>query len=191
MNKRQAGEDFYFLHKIIPLGAFREINSTRVIASPRPSDRVPFGTGRSVRDFLDSGKFESYPLQAFEDLRWLFADLPALYKSDAPLDDCPPILQQFLGEQSASTQLALIREHTATQSSFQKRFFGWFDGFLTMKYIHFARDRAYGPAEVENVARELFHRRAHVLFGPATRRELLLAYRHLQRKPRMDTNSHE
>ncbi len=181
MNKRQAGEDFYFLHKVIPLGGFREINSTRVIASPRPSDRVPFGTGRAVRDFLESGKFESYPLQAFEDLRWLFADLPALYKSDAPLDDCPPILRQFLNEQSASSHLTQIREHTTTQTSFQKRFFRWFDGFLAMKYIHFARDCAYGPDDVERVACELFHHRADVLFAPPTTRDLLLAYRQLQR----------
>jgi hypothetical protein len=182
MNKRQAGEDFYFLHKVIPLGGFREINSTRVIASPRPSDRVPFGTGRAVRDILDSGKFESYPLQAFEDLRGLFADLPALYRSNTPpLDDCRPILRHFLNDQDASSHLALIREHTTTHSSFQKRFFRWFNGFLAMKYIHFARDRAYGPAEVETVSRELFHRRARILFGPATNRELLLAYRRLQR----------
>jgi hypothetical protein len=47
MNKRKAGEDFYFLHKIIPLGGFGEINDTRVIPSPRASHRVPFGTGRA------------------------------------------------------------------------------------------------------------------------------------------------
>src|SRR5688572_16087564 len=42
MNKRQAGEDFYFLHKIIPLGNFGEVNTTRVVPSSRASDRVPF-----------------------------------------------------------------------------------------------------------------------------------------------------
>ncbi|HHZ81502.1 MAG TPA: glycosyltransferase, partial [Flavobacteriales bacterium] len=35
MNKRKAGEDFYFLHKIMPLGGFVEINSTCVYPSPR------------------------------------------------------------------------------------------------------------------------------------------------------------
>jgi len=44
MNRKKSGEDFYFLHKIIPLGHFREINSTCVIPSPRESGRVPFGT---------------------------------------------------------------------------------------------------------------------------------------------------
>src|SRR5262249_26021974 len=51
MNKRKAGEDFYFLHKIIPLGGFTNLVETRVIPSPRASDRVPFGTGKAVCDF--------------------------------------------------------------------------------------------------------------------------------------------
>jgi hypothetical protein len=54
MNRRQAGEDFYFLHKFIQLDHFGEITSTKVIPSPRPSHRVPFGTGRAVGDLLKS-----------------------------------------------------------------------------------------------------------------------------------------
>jgi hypothetical protein len=181
MNKRQAGEDFYFLHKIIPLGAFGEVNSTRVLASPRPSHRVPFGTGRAVREYLDFGKFESYPLQAFQDLRFLFADLPELYKSNGPISGYPAVLQQFLQEQEASSHLEQIREHTASQSAFQKRFFRWFDGFTAMKYIHFARDHAYGNADVLEVACEIYQKRARVLFAPADARDLLFAYRKLQR----------
>jgi hypothetical protein len=181
MNKRQAGEDFYFLHKIIPLGGFGEINSTRVLASPRPSHRVPFGTGRAVREYLDRGKFESYPLQAFEDMRFLFADLPELYKSDGPISGCPEVLQQFLQEQDVSRHLEEIREHTTTQGAFQKRFFRWFDGFRAMKYIHFAREHAYGSADVLGVACEIYRKRARVLFAPADARDLLLAYRRLHR----------
>src|SRR4029434_9989987 len=52
MNRRQAGEDFYFLHKLIPLGGFTELNSTTVYPLPRPSNRVPFGTGRAVSEWL-------------------------------------------------------------------------------------------------------------------------------------------
>ena len=37
MNKRKAGEDFYFLHKIIPLENFHEVNRTCLHPSPRPS----------------------------------------------------------------------------------------------------------------------------------------------------------
>ena len=40
MNRRQGGEDFYFIQKVAQRGNFSECNATRVVASPRPSDRV-------------------------------------------------------------------------------------------------------------------------------------------------------
>jgi hypothetical protein len=181
MNKRQAGEDFYFLHKVIPLGGFGEINGTRVLASPRPSDRVPFGTGRAVREYLNSGRFESYPLQAFDDLRFLFADVSMLYQSDEALGGCSEVLRDFLKWQKVESHLKLIREHTASPAAFQKRFFHWFDGFMAMKYIHFARDRAYGSGDIENVAGAMYRRRIRALFAPTTTHELLGACRELQR----------
>jgi glycosyltransferase involved in cell wall biosynthesis len=176
MNKRQAGEDFYFLHKIIPLGGFGEINTTRVIPSPRASDRVPFGTGRAVRDFAEDGKLQTYPLQAFHDLKQLFAMVPALRASIDRVTDLSAPLQQFLTEQGFSKRLAEIRTHTNTVETFRARFFRWFDGFLAMKYIHHARDTAYGPAEVRIEA----HRLIESIETSAV--ELLLEYRARQRQ---------
>ena len=70
MNKKKAGEDFYFLQKIIQLGNFMEINTTRVIPSPRTSDRVPFGTGRSMLEYLEGKSLdESYSFQSFRDVK--------------------------------------------------------------------------------------------------------------------------
>lgn len=175
MNKRQAGEDFYFLHKIIPLGHFGEINTTRVIPSPRPSDRVPFGTGRAVRDYLATRKFETYPLQAFGDLKELLEMIPALRETNAPLTKLADSLQQFLTQQNFPQHLAEIRAHTTTPETFRARFFRWFDGFLAMKYIHQARDTAYGPAEITQAARELIRSDQH------SARELLVNLRTLQR----------
>ena len=43
MNRRQAGEDFYFLHKLTRLGTITEINDAWVYPSARVSDRVPSG----------------------------------------------------------------------------------------------------------------------------------------------------
>jgi glycosyltransferase involved in cell wall biosynthesis len=176
MNKRQAGEDFYFLHKIIPLGHFGEINTTRVIPSPRPSDRVPFGTGRAVRDYLTTRKFKSYPLQAFHDLEQFFSEITTLRTSTDPLSQLAPPLQQFLGTQNFTHILTEIRTHTSTPETFRARFFRWFDGFLAMKYIHHARDTTYGPAEVTVAAAQLLDCRER---NP---RELLLKFRALQRK---------
>lgn len=175
MNKRQAGEDFYFLHKIIPLGNFGEINTTSVIPSPRPSDRVPFGTGRAVRDYLATQKFETYPLQAFADLKQFFAAVDTFRATDAALSELAEPLQQFLSQQHFSQTLAEIRAHTSTPETFRSRFFRRFDGFLAMKYIHHARNTAYAPAELPTVARTLIN-------SPETSvQNLLLDYRTLQR----------
>ena len=176
MNKRQAGEDFYFLHKIIPLGNFGEVNTTRLIPSPRASDRVPFGTGRAVREYLESEKFETYPLQAFRDLKELFDAvredrLKAGHQTVSPL-------REFLDGQNFAVVLEEIRRNTSSAEAFRKRFFRWFDGFMAMKYIHFARDTVYGPAKIIEAASEL-------LGIPATSKrdphELLSRLRQLQR----------
>ncbi len=45
MNRRMAGEDFYFIQKLLPAGGFFNLNQTTVYPSPRSSARVPFGTG--------------------------------------------------------------------------------------------------------------------------------------------------
>ncbi|MBW8051767.1 MAG: glycosyltransferase family 2 protein [Cytophagales bacterium] len=56
MNRRQAGEDFYFLQKIIQLGNFTELTATTVYPSSRRSTRVPFGTGKAI-----SGRMSASP----------------------------------------------------------------------------------------------------------------------------------
>ena len=53
MNRRQGGEDFYFIQKVAQRGSWSECNETCVYPSPRPSDRVPFGTGPAVARLID------------------------------------------------------------------------------------------------------------------------------------------
>lgn len=69
MNRRQAGEDFYFLQKVIALGNYTDLLTTRVIPSARESNRVPFGTGKAVGDQLRGKPPLTYPFEAFEDLK--------------------------------------------------------------------------------------------------------------------------
>ena len=72
MNKRQAGEDFYFLHKIMPLRRLHRFAHHARDSVPASVASVPFGTGRAMRDFLEAGRRATYPFQAFVDLkRWL------------------------------------------------------------------------------------------------------------------------
>ena len=156
MNKRQAGEDFYFLHKIIPLGAFTDLATTRVIPAPRYSHRVPFGTGKAVGDFLRQGGLKTYPLEAFLDLRQFVGNILRLgieaFDQTEPL---PPSIVSFLAQKEFSAALEEMRRNCSSKRTFLKRFFQWFNGFEAMKFVHHARDKFYGEREIPQEARKL------------------------------------
>ena len=83
MNRRQAGEDFYFIQKLSPLGYFT-LNRTTIFPSPRESKRVPFGTGVMIARSMDnnSNGFLTYNNQAFNDLKELFDIVRTLSAAD-------------------------------------------------------------------------------------------------------------
>jgi hypothetical protein len=188
MNKRRAGEDFYFLNKIMALGGFADLATTTVHPSPRPSDRVPFGTGRAVREYLAHGALHTYPLEAFLDLRMFFEGIGGLEPDEARpghllAQAASEAMRRFLAGEGFSEALAEIRANTSSAAAFRKRFFSWFDGFRVMKFIHHARDGHYGRRPIETEAARLLarlelegDRRAGDAPG-----ELLERYRRLER----------
>ncbi|MEP1095996.1 MAG: glycosyltransferase family 2 protein [Cyclobacteriaceae bacterium] len=138
MNSRQAGEDFYFLNKVIPSGEFVEVNTTTVYPSDRVSDRVPFGTGKAVEQLMHSKRsYEVYNPKIFEDLRVFFSQITSHPESDPAI--IPDSISDFLGI-NIEKDFEEIRRQTTSQQAFIKRFFGWFDAFKILKYVHFARD---------------------------------------------------
>ena len=168
MNKRQAGEDFYFLHKVIPLGGYTDLTDTAVYPAPRASDRVPFGTGKAVRSCLSGTTLTTYPLEAFADLKILFEQLPAIYRDGnftcaTSGEKLPESMRTFLQTQNFDKALAELRAHTASETAFRKRFFHWFNGFQAMKFIHLARDHFYGERGVELEAQRLWERLSGVI----------------------------
>ena len=62
MNKREAGEDFYFLNKLAKIGKIDYIKDTCVYPSARSSTRVPFGTGKTIQRFMAGVSQEEYCL---------------------------------------------------------------------------------------------------------------------------------
>lgn len=153
MNQRKAGEDFYFLHKLIKYGGHSELNSTRVIPSPRVSDRVPFGTGKAVGDLKasDSGMYKTYNPKSFFALKELVDDLANIYDNKAYSIKLPKPVLAYLKTIDGDANLQMIIENTTDYPSFQKRFWNWFDAFQLMKYLHFVRDRWFEDIEVEHI----------------------------------------
>ncbi|WP_066759268.1 glycosyltransferase [Crocinitomix algicola] len=148
MNKRKAGEDFYFIHKIIALGGFTELKTTKIIPSPRVSDRVPFGTGRAVGEWISGEQdlFLTYNFDTFSILKFFIEQVPRLYSEDFdqikwkmdPFD--LTILSKFLEEQNFQNSLSEIRKNSSSELAFVKRFFTWMDAFKVLKMVHFFRD---------------------------------------------------
>lgn len=187
MNRRKAGEDFYFLHKVAPQRNFIQINEAVVYPASRISYRVPFGTGRAQSDWQkDPSKFrETYHLQTFEDLKVFLLQIDTLYQANTEqamkrVHLMPDAMQAFLMQQNFADRLSEIQQHTAGVASFKKRFFQWFDGFRVLKYVHFARDHFYPQMSLPEAASKLlikFERESKT-----DTEDLLKAYRALDRQ---------
>ncbi len=157
MNKRKAGEDFYFLQKFARKGTLGDLTKTTVYPSTRISDRVPFGTGRAMGQLLDNPVLKTHQLVIFEEAKEMIDQIPLLWNlSEQEIivfaQALPKAIQAFLAENNFVPRILEIQKHTSDQAAFVKRFFAWFDGFLMMKYVHDARDRYYPDGPVFDIA---------------------------------------
>ncbi len=141
MNTRKAGEDFYFLHKIIPHCRFEELNHTTIYPSPRESDRVPFGTGIALTKIAKLDQYLVYAPESFLALKAIFTKTEQLYRNEAVI--LPESIQMFLEENQFNEALKEMRRNVSNLESFRKRFFTWWDAFRALKYVHYARDNHY------------------------------------------------
>lgn len=188
MNKRKAGEDFYFLTKLFPLGDFTELNETTVFPSPRPSERVPFGTGKAINKWLEEGtnNLPTYNPKTFTDLAELVELIPELYA--ASLDTIPqkiqhlsPALLAFLSDNDVENKLAEINANVKSKEQFINRFYRWFGNFMVLKFVHFARDKYYGQQSIEEAAKAMLDTAGIEFNETISAKELLLLYRELER----------
>ena len=181
MNRRKAGEDFYFLHRIMPLGNFAEINTTRVIPSPRPSDRVPFGTGKAINAWLKQEEDQSlsYNPNCFKELKYFFNEQELFYqRKRLDYTRINTTMNDFLQQQEFDFERLLM--DSSDYESFLRKFYEWFNGFRVLKFIHFCRDFYYEQIPLLDGANTLLKWMGHP--GGTTELELLGKYREIDRK---------
>ena len=187
MNRRQAGEDFYFIQKLSPLGGYFTLNKTTVFPSPRESKRVPFGTGAMIARSMNnnSNGYLTYNNLAFNDLKELFDIVRTLYAPgrDVVLNSyeiLPSGLQTFLCEEEWGLKIDEISRNTSTYESFMKRFFFWFNIFRIVKYLNHIHKEKYNKIPVRESAHNILE-----LSGfkdiPEDTCQLLLYYRSLEK----------
>jgi len=148
MNNRQAGEDFYFLHKLAQFGPLAELNTTCVFPSARVSDRVPFGTGFAMKKWQsgDHDLLNTYNFCAFRDLKYFFSLISEFYKTDSPDFEVMGVaksLCSFLEKEKFHESLEEIKENISTLSAFQKRFFRFFNAFRILKFLNYSHGTYY------------------------------------------------
>jgi hypothetical protein len=187
MNRRKGGEDFYFIHKITPHGKYSELNSTSVFPSPRPSDRVPFGTGRAVKKYLeDNEEIKTYCLEAFIDLKKLFSKADKLYKTESNeiskfLAVLNKPLKEFLLSINFQQKISEINNNVSTCESFRNRFFQKFNAFFVVKYMNFVHMNYFEKIPVSRAANDLIPEMGISRNGLTDPLNLLEVYRKLDR----------
>lgn len=178
MNKRKAGEDFYFLSKIIQLGSFIEISDTKVIPSPRISDRVPFGTGKAIGDIIEENitSYKTYSFEAFVDLKEFFNQIELSYSTNN-YHTIPFSIRQFITKKNYTLKINEINKNTKTLESYKQRFFFVFDAFWILKFVHFYRDNINENNLLNEESKSLLNEFNIAYSKTANNKELLAVYR--------------
>ena len=188
MNRRKAGEDFYFLQKVVPNVEFHNLCTTRVIPSPRPSDRVPFGTGPWIRKYVNKEveTFKTYNLNAFTDLGFLFSSLPEItHKKRTDIITyyltLPDTIRFFISQKRFLNKICEINNNTSTPHTFKKRFFNWFNEFRIIKFLNFVHQDFYQRVDITLQARNFLIEFKNHIETPSDPSGLLAIYRNIEK----------
>lgn len=161
MNQKKAGEDFYFMHKLMPVCSTTTIVETENLLSSRISDRVPFGTGRAMME--SSGKniarWYTYHPDIFKELT-IFMELLYHHTFDQ-FKSGNTWVHKYLTEHDGWSDIDRIKKNTTTQKQFVKSFLQYFNGFRVLKYVHWCRDQFVSNIPLEEALRYLLENSNH------------------------------
>ena len=188
MNRRKAGEDFHFLHKIVQLGAYGHVNDATVFPAARISHRVPFGTGAALKKWEEGDRelFQAYSLRSFRALKDLLSDPGFFYREDEAawgerISRYDPFLQARINQSETLIRLSELKKNCANAGSFQKRFFHEVNAFWMIQYLNLNEMNPGGRGHLTEEAFLLLKEMNMEPAGPVTPRELLEIYRNLDK----------
>ncbi|MDQ3141742.1 MAG: glycosyltransferase family 2 protein [Bacteroidota bacterium] len=154
MNTKQAGEDFYFLHKYSTTNALGEISDVLVYPSARISERVPFGTGKAMMDVLSKNKnFKTYSFEGIQVFCKFFHELDQFYGLGATeivslFQRYPNPFVEYLYQIQFPIIILQCNENSVTKKSFLKQIQQRLHPFVLMKWLHFAETRGYSTITI-------------------------------------------
>jgi len=170
MRPRPAGEDFYFMQALCKVGQLNmdfpigTITETCVYPSSRLSDRVPFGTGTKMTEYIMKMKTDKndpeyqivnkvlYNPRIFVILKEIISGVNdyTLEKSyDSWFDRLPKEAKDFFNSSGFHTAWSKIIQNTPKKSKkIVTAFHTWFDAFRILKFIHFCESEPYNLEKV-------------------------------------------
>jgi len=100
--------------------AVSDLTSTTVYPSPRPSDRVPFGTGKAVRAVLSGRQIKNISDGGFSRLQAIGRTRAGvLSEGGSELSAVLPLsVRGFLAEEQFADVLTEIRQNTSSEAAF-------------------------------------------------------------------------
>jgi hypothetical protein len=124
MTTKKAGEDFYFLHKVRHVTQIGFIQKTKVYPLARISERVPFGTGKSIGRLKNEKKEQdTFIFEGFEMLKKFHQAY-----SNRDMSEIPQEVVKFLRE---NTELEIKELFQFSPSHFYEKINGlWVFRFL-------------------------------------------------------------
>jgi len=164
MNRRKAGEDFYFLQKLVLLENYGNIPGATVFPASRISDRVPFGTGAALKKWVSGGTelYSTYSLEAFNHLIPLFAKASRFWSMEkaeinAIFGNLNQALKSYCENTQAMAQVLELKRNCSSANVFEKRFFHLFNAFWILKYLNFAHETSLSREELHKESVILLH----------------------------------
>ncbi len=189
MNRRQAGEDFHFLHKIVLLGDYGHITEATVYPAARISHRVPFGTGAALKKWEEGDQelHSAYSFTIFKTLRPLFRDPGFFYTCDrneweGRIGQFYPLLHNHLTQTGTLDRLAELKNNCADIKTFVKRFYHLVNAFWIIQYLNLCEAGEGGKGELVEEAKKLLEELGEESGGEITVRELLAIFRQLDNR---------
>ncbi|MFT4634052.1 MAG: hypothetical protein ACI96P_001348 [Candidatus Azotimanducaceae bacterium] len=161
--RRNAGEDFYLLNKLAKSGrvstvGYFDVPSAQagsvILIDARLSDRAPFGTGVALQTIAGLtapiAQYLYYDPRIFDELRTFIQQLDEAQQTgqlfNSPMADCfvnSPLILRWLTDSGLSQMIVQQRARSAEPRVLQRFLSDWFDGFQTLKFIHYMRDTYY------------------------------------------------
>ncbi|NIQ97363.1 MAG: hypothetical protein GWN87_26700, partial [Desulfuromonadales bacterium] len=153
MNRRPAGEDFYFLQQLAKTAGVAQLYGTVVRPSARLSARTPFGTGPSMHRLTggDEGVVTFHDPRIFEILgRWLrLAGCTPKAEAGEILSRAGhihPTLAAFLLRADFEAAWSRLKDNGRGVVNPQ-RFHDWFDGLKTFRLVRHLSQHDFPPGE--------------------------------------------